>query len=225
MSHYRAGIGSKTRSKFQRTRTVITVASVTLFLLVPVIIYIIYTTLPPNPVTGKAIDRGFFDPSITFETEWYKFSVPKNWVVNEASTKEGQVYAYNHTNGSELVGLLQVYINTAPPVYQQAFSRILPITIEGDKIVPTTLQPHCKDTAKPVNKGNPVEIVQAEVRFTCWVDNNNLYAAAGEVGSDVQLTHKSPNGEDVKYFITYSNTAFTPNEGSFVEALRNFEFK
>lgn len=208
-----------------RSKTVFKVTLATLLILIPVAIYIIISTFPPNPVTGKSIDKGKFDPTVTFTTDWFTFTTPKTWEEAANLHIKDKVYVYRENNGGENLGLLRIYINTEPLTYQNYYTRVLPVNIESDKkLKPTSLEPHCNIALAPgQNKGTPTIVSQGEVSFLCWTDGTNLYAVAGEIGgtSSIELTRK--NGERARYTITYVNNAFTPSEGSFAQALQSFE--
>ena len=226
MARYRYGrSGNTTSDKLEKSRTAIKVTILTLLLLVPAVIYVIISTLPPSPVTGKSIDKGKFDPTVTFTTDWFTFTAPKSW--EEASNLhiKDKVYVYRENNGGETIGLMKIYVNSEVVGYQNYYTRVLPVTIEdGSKVKPTSLQPHCSSVlTKEQNKGAPLVLTQAEVNFLCWVDGTNLYAVAGEIKGTSTLQLKRSNGETAKYIITYLNNAFTPSEGSFEQAIQSFE--
>ena len=226
MAIYRYGrTGNKSSDKLQKSRTAFKVTVLTLLLLIPAAIYVIISTLPPNPVTGKSIDKGLFDPSVTFTTDWFTFKAPKTWEEAANLHVPDKMYIYRENNGGESVGLMKVFVNSDVVSYQNYYTRVLPVNIEEDyKVRPLSLQPHC-NTAIPEgqNKGKPILVTQAQVNFLCWTDGTNLYAVAGEVDGTSTLELRRKNGETAKYIITYVNNAFTPSEGSFEQALQSFE--
>jgi hypothetical protein len=228
MSRYKYGrSGNSTSDKAEKSKTAFKVTMVTAFLLVPIIIYIIISTLPPNPVTGRSIDKGRFDPTVTFTTDWFTFNAPNKWEEAADLHIKDKVYVYRERSGGEYQGLMHVYINGAPINYQDYYTRVLPVIIrDGNSIDPQELSSDCSEVVPGgQKKGNPVPVVQLEVSFTCWVDHNNLYATVGEVGGTAALSLRRENGDLATYKITYQNTAFTPSESSFEEAIKSFTAK
>ena len=226
MARYRYGRTANTSSdKLEKSRMAFKVTILTLLVLVPAVIYVIISTLPPSPVTGKSIDKGKFDPTTTFTTDWFTFVTPKSWEEVASQHIKDKMYVYRQNNGGENLGLMKIFVNSEVVSYQNYYTRVLPVTIEdGSKIVPTSLEPHCNTVLGPgQNKGVPTMVTQAKVNFLCWVDGTNLYAVAGEIDGTSTLSLKRTNGATARYIITYVNNAFTPSEGSFEEALQSFE--
>jgi hypothetical protein len=226
MARYRYGWTANTSSaKLEKSRMAIKVTALTLIVLIPAVIYVIISTLPPNPVSGKSIDKGKFDPTITFTTDWFSFVTPKSWEEATNLHIKDKMYVYRENNGGENLGLMKIFVNSDVVSYQNYYTRVLPVKVEnGSKLVPRSLEPHCNTVLGPgQNKGVPTIVTQAEVNFLCWVDGTNLYAVAGEIGGSSTLNLKRRNGETARYIITYVNNAFTPSEGSFEQALQSFE--
>lgn len=226
MSNYKYGrSGNKTSEKFEKSQTTIKVIIGTLLALVPLVVYIVISTLPPSPTSGKSIDKGRFDPSITFTTDWFTFTAPKKWEEVASLHIKDKMYVYRETNGGEYIGLLKIYINTEPFSYQNYFTRVLPVEVVDKKAIkPTSLEPHCNAALLPgQNLGTPTFVTQADVTFFCWTDGTNLYAVAGEIGGTSTIKLTRANGETANYVAVYTNTAFTPSESSFAEAMQSFE--
>jgi len=226
MARYRYGRTENASSdKLEKSRTAIKVTTLTLLVLIPAAIYVIISTLPPSPVTGKSIDKGKFDPTTTFTTDWFSFVAPKSWEEAANLHIKDKMYVYRENNGGENLGLMKIFVNSDVVSYQNYYTRVLPVVIaEGYKLRPATIEPHCNTALAPgQNKGVPTIVNQANTSFLCWVDGTNLYAVAGEVGGTSTLTLKRKNGESAQYIITYVNNAFTPSEDSFRQAIQSFE--
>jgi hypothetical protein len=226
MSSYKLGKGAvATNTKLERFGLWTRVAMLTMVILAPIVAYILYSIQPPETVSGRTIDKGKFDPYVTFTTDYFTFTVPKTWKASDTGNVEGKMYVYKQSAGNESLGLLRIYINSDVISYQNYFTRMQPVTITGgNKLHPGEMQPNCT-SAVPAGKnlGVPLIVSQAEVNFLCWVDGTNLYAVAGAVGGTSSIELTRTNGEKAKYIITYLNTAFTPNESSFTEVLKTFE--
>lgn len=220
--HGRSGTGSS--SKAEKSKTAFKVSTITAILLIPAIIYIIISTLPPNPVTGKSVDKEKFDPTITFTTDWFTFIAPNRWEEAADQHVKDKVYVYREKNGGEYLGLLRVFVNNSPVNFQDMYTNVLPVRVqEGNKIIPGELQPHCSEqTLSKQRTGDPFPIVQGEVSFICWVDNENLIATAGEIGGGTAIKLRRDNGTIADYRIVYANTAFSPSEQSFAQVLKSF---
>jgi hypothetical protein len=228
VSRYKYGrSGTGTSSKAEKSKTAFRVSTITAILLIPAIIYIIISTLPPNPVTGKSVDKERFDPTITFTTDWFTFTAPNRWEEAADQHVKDKVYVYREKNGGEYLGLLRIFVNNSPVNFQDMYTRVLPIRVEdGNTLKPSELQPHCSEqTLSKQRIGDPFPIVQGEVSFTCWVDNENLIATAGEIGGGTAIKLRRENGSVAEYRMVYSNTAFTPSESSFEQVLKAFTAK
>ena len=224
MSRYRFGRqGVASQSEKSNTRTFIKAAIVTVILLIPAVIYVIYTTLPPSPVTGKTIDKGFFDPFTTIETDWFSFRVEKTWQeVTELMVKD-KVYVYREMQGSNPQGILTIYINSTPAGYEDFFTRMVPVTVKEDgSLMAQDMQPHCDTLTNPVATTNRI-VTQADASFMCWAGGRVMYAVASEVGGDTAITMKRTNGETANYMITYRNLAFTENDTTMTRVLNTFK--
>jgi hypothetical protein len=199
------------------------VALGTVLLLVPAIIYIIVTTLPPNPVTGRTIDKGFFDPFTTIETDWFSFRVEKTWVAVPEITIEGKQYFYREMQGANPQGLLGIFINTRPIGSEDFYTRVVPVTLASDTTTVDALamQPHC-DTATKEKFTQNHPATQADAAFTCWAGGAVLYAVASEIRGDDNLSMRRRDGSTATYVITYRNLAFIPNETTFSRVLNTF---
>lgn len=225
MSRYRYGRSGNTASdKVEKSRTAIKVTILTLVLLIPAVIYVIISTLPPSPVSGRSINKGRFDPSVTFTTDWFTFTVPNNWEEASDLHKPNQYYIFREKNGADTTGLVTVYINKPTMYYIDYFTRVFPVAVvDGNSLEPGELQPHCKTVFTKDQKITPTIVTQAEVEFKCWPDGANFYAVAGEIGGDTAISMTRKNGDKADYLITYTNTAFTPYESSFEKVLKTFQ--
>jgi hypothetical protein len=227
-SRYKFGKGaSQSGNRVEKIGLSIRVTIFTLLLLAPLVVYIIYSIRPPDSVSGRTIDKGKYDPYITFTTDWFEFTVPRVWEEVPSVSVPGRVYVYKQSVGKEPIGQLRIYVNTEVIEYQNYYTRVQPVNItNGNSLHPLEMQPECKTVLKDgQNKGVPTIVTQADVSFLCWVDGTNLYAVAGAVGGSSTIELTRPNGEKAKYIITYTNTAYTPNESSFAEVLKNFVSK
>jgi hypothetical protein len=224
-SGYKFGRGASTAgTRLEKFGLFMRVSIFTLFLLLPLVVYIIYSIRPPDSVSGRTIDKGKYDPYITFTTDWFQFTVPRVWEEVPSANVPGKVYVYKQSVGKEPIGQLRIYVNSDVIEYQNYYTRVQPVNItNSNSLHPLELQPHCNTALKEgQNKGIPTLVTQSEVNFMCWVDGTNIYAVAGAVGGGSTIELVRNNGEKAKYIITDRNTAYTPNENSFTEVLKNF---
>lgn len=224
MSSYRFGKqGTATATDSSKFKTFIKVTFFTLLLLVPVIIYVIVTTLPPSPVTGRTVDKGYFDPYTTISTEWFSFRVEKTWQEVPDITTKDKVYFYREMQGSNQQGLLAVYVNSEPMGSESFYSNVVPVEIsDGSSLIADEMQPHCDTASNPVVKDNHIATM-AGTSFVCWAGGPILHIVAGEVGGSEKLTMKRENGDTAIYTISYTNLAFTPNTSTFSRVLNTFK--
>ena len=224
MSSYRfEKQGTATRSDKSRIKTSVTVLFVTLVLLVPVAIYVVYTTLPPNPVTGKTVDKGYFDPFTTVETDWFSFRIEKTWVTVDDLTIKDKRYVYREMQGANPQGLLTIFVNSRPVGAEDFYTRVLPVTIsEKTSLLPMVLQPNCNTLKDQAGTSNHT-VSQEGASFVCWAGGTTLYAVASEVNGDDTLTMQRRDGSTANYVITYRNLAFTENETTFQTVMKTFK--
>jgi hypothetical protein len=223
MGSYKFGKQAVASKEQSSTRTFWKVVSITLILLIPPIIYIVLTTLPPSPVTGRTIDKGTFDPYATIKTDWFSFRVEKTWQSVPELTKEGVVYTYREMQGPNPQGLLRIYINDHTGVSDIAYSRVVPITVQdGTTIIPKDMQPDCTTTA-PSKYVNEFITKQGDASFKCWPGTSVLYSVAAEIGGDPKIHMKRLNSDPITYTISYRNLAFSENTDSFPRLLKTFK--
>lgn len=223
MGSYRYGKAAVASKEQSKARTFWRVSLITVILLVPIAIYIVLTTLPPSPVTGKTIDRGVFDPYTIIKTDWFSFKIEKTWQTVPELTTEGKLYTYREMQGANPQGLLQIYINSEPRANENFYSRVVPVTVkDGNSLDAKEMQPDCS-ADNPNKQVQNYRTTQADTSFLCWAGGPVLYAVAGQVGGTSYLDMKRQDGTAVRYTITYRNLAFGENEASFPKVLDTFK--
>jgi hypothetical protein len=225
MSNYRVGKPAVTAKEQSKFKTFFRVFSITIALLTPAVAYIIWTSLPPNPVTGRTVDKGFFDPFKTIETDYFSFRVEKTWEEVSELIIPGSMYTYREMQGKNPQGLLQIFINSSPRGSESYYTHVVPIVVKDGQFDNVhEMEPDCNTT----NTNKLVQnfmVTQGETTFLCWAGSSQLYSIAGEVGGDDKITLRRANGTTAEYAITYRNLAFTPNDASFARVLRTFKAK
>ena len=224
MGSYKYGKQAVASKEQSRVRTWWRVSAITLLLMIPFVIYIVVTTLPPSPVTGRTIDKGSYDPFTVVKTSWFSFKVEKTWQSVPELTKENEVYTYREMQGPNPQGLMQIYINSQPKANEAYFSRVVPVSVEqGNSFFPKSMQPDCTSTTTDKLVQNSFPTTQAGTSFICWAGSSILYAVAGEVGGDTSITMKRQDGSTANYTITYRNLAFLADENTFPRVLSTFK--
>ncbi len=185
MSRYKLGKpGSTVQNSQNRGRVFVRSFFIALILLIPVAIYIIWTTRQPDPVTGRTIDKGYFDPFTTIETEYFSFRVEKTWEAVPEITKEGKVYFYREMQAANPQGLLAIFINSRPVGSEDFYSNVLPVSVvDGHQLNATKIEEHCDKAANPVIAVNH-RAEQGGASFTCWAGAMVMYAVASEIDGD-----------------------------------------
>jgi hypothetical protein len=229
MSYYRFGKStdrSNTDAESKRG-LYIKVAVLTALAFVPVILFIYLTIKPPVPISGKTVDKGYFSPYITFETDWFTFRTDKNWEeVKELTTKD-QIYTYRQKIGQNPQGLLVVYVGKVEVAgYENFYTRVQPVTVsEGKPLAVDPIEKHCDEAVPKGFVGNSVQVTQGKASFLCWVGGTVFYAVAGQVDGTTVLPMKRTDGSVGNYTITYRNLAFSPSENTFESVLKTFKSK
>ena len=224
MGSYRYGKQAVASKQQSSVRTFWKVTSITILLLVPVVVYIVLTTLPPSPVTGKTIDKGTFDPFTTVKTEWFSFKVEKTWQSVPELTKNDKVYTYREMQGPNPQGLLQIFINNSPKSTENYFTHVVPVSVkDGRSFLAKDLQPDCSTNNSNKLAQNFITMTQADTTFLCWIGSPIFYAVAGEIGGNSTIKMKREDGSEAEYIITYRNLAFIPSESTFPKVLDTFK--
>jgi len=226
MARYQLGkaLRESPQRKHKNTWMTFRVVFFTIILLVPVIIYIIVTTLPPSPVTGKTIDKGFFDPYLTFETEWFTFRTAKNWEAVPELSKADQYYTYREKNGANPQGLLQIFVGgTKPPVTDSFYTNVVPVTVNDVDLDVGEIADDCSTLLPKTGNINNTVVNQEDVSFTCWANGTIDYVVAGQKGGTHELQMTRRDGSKGTYIISYRNLAFTPGLEVFPTVLRTFQ--
>lgn len=224
MSRYRYGKqGNASQSEKSRFRTFVKVLFITILLLVPFAAYIIITSLPPSPVTGKTVDKGYYDPYSTIKSDWFSFRVEQTWEEISEITVKDKVYFYREMQGKNQQGLLVIYVNSRPEGFESFYTNVVPVVIKDENSLESDeMQPHCDSATTPTVQNN-YEATQANTTFTCWAGGPVMYAVAGEINGGVKLKMKRENGDYAEYTIAYRNLAFTPNTTTFSKVLSTFK--
>jgi len=223
MGSYRYGKQAVASKEQSGARTFRRVTFFTILLIVPIVVYIIFSTLPPSPVTGKTIDKGTFDPFTTVKTDWFSFRVEKTWQSVPELTTEGKVYTYREMQGANPQGLMQIYINGEPRANENFYSRVVPVSVKDDNaLLSKQMQPDCS-ADNPNKQIQNYRTTQAETSFLCWAGGPVLYAVAGEIGDDTAIAMKRLDGSSANYTLTYRNLAFSSNESTFSKVLATFK--
>lgn len=227
MSRYKFGKSvDRSNSDVESKRGLyIHVAVFTCLVFLPFFAYIYFTIKDPQPVMGKTIDKGFYSPFLTFESDWFTFRTNPGWEEVKELTKQDKVYVYRQKVGSNPQGLLSIYVgDNSVPGFESYFSRVLPIKARDDRSLEIApLQPHCNEVIPKEFKGNALTVTQGETSFSCWVGGTILYAVAGQVGGTSALKLKRADGAVADYIITYRNLAFSPSESSFETVMKTFK--
>lgn len=221
--HIRSGDSAEQTTKRFYTKIFI----FTMIAFVPFIVYIYLTIQPPSPVTGKTINKGFYDPFQTFSTDWFTFRVDKGWEEVPELTKPDSIYTYRQKNGQNPQGLFRIYVNNNDIVGgDNHFTNVLPVRVnKGNELLAQALEPDCTSVLPPNNKALIQDVSMANTTFKCWPGTGLLYAVAGEIGGGSIIGMKRANGDDVKFIITYRNLGFTPSESTFTQVLSTFKSK
>lgn len=223
MGSYRYGKQAVASKQQSSARTFWRVTSITLLLLIPIAVYIVLTTLPPSPVTGKTIDKGTFDPFTTVKTDWFSFKVEKTWQSVPELTTDGKVYTYREMQGPNPQGLMQIFINSTPKSTESYFTHVVPVSVKDERsFLAKDVLPDCSTTNPDKLAQNYVKLTQGDTTFLCWIGSPIFYSVAGEIGGDSTIKMLRENGSTAEYIITYRNLAFVASEGSFSKVLNTF---
>jgi hypothetical protein len=204
------------------------VALWTAVLCIPIVLYILFSIKRPTPITGKTFDRGYYNPYITFETDWFMFRTDKNWEEVDELTTPDQVYTYRQKVGANPQGLLRIYVaGTDAAAHENFYTFVQPVALseDGKTFDVRLLQEDCDAAVPKGNVTNSVRVSQGDTSFNCWIGGSVFYAVVGQVGGNERVKMKRTDGSSAEYIITYRNLAFTASESTLGTVLKTFTSK
>ncbi len=226
---YKIGRRSKKRVKRKLWVFILIILIIVCAAIVTGIVYLLNQETEQITVPEKAITREYAPPQEDlkeFHQDSFSINLPSDWVYKGHVTAPVNVFAYESTKKNEDARRLEIFVDRIPT--DKAFNRILPVTIQDNKIlVSGSVSGNCVEFTG-INGVNPQTAGVATlaskwqgVEFTCDVGNRTRNVVG--VGT---TEHKSniPLSNHVYYFL-YIDHTIHPNYQILEKALESFTAK
>jgi hypothetical protein len=156
-----------------------------------------------------------------FRSEYFQFQAPNGWVEVSNETKP-PTYVYRQLDGNLVKRELRIYVNSPPE--QIASSRVLPVSVEDEQLVPGTVSDHCKNSsAFSGGNRNPIEIDWQGIMIYCEPDSIEYNLVVGNRGSKHGMLLKRPDDSYATYTMIYRDLTISPNINDLSGILRSFQ--
>lgn len=175
------------------------------------------TFTPPSTSTlGQQAERAVFN-----ETE-FRLETDPGWQKVTLIEDLPNGYRYQQLDNGNIKRDLTVYIDSVPT--DSAITRVLPIEIDGSKIIPLSVSPRCETLQRDKNNKRDVVLSWAGVRFLCDPDLNAdvVGTAHAEFGSSTPIKGQATSH---KYFFVYRDLESVSQPEVLSRLLRGFEAK
>lgn len=172
------------------------------------------TTTTPPQTRGATIEQAVFDEppfKLTADSTWRKIQ-----------SREQTAYHYQSFSDNLVRRDLRVYVNFLPSEF--AMTYVLPIEVDGNRVVPLTISPKCSTIVKDKKSKRDQTTQWAGVSFICDPDSTAYVVGTSHNETGYSTTVPSGNNTN-KFFFVYRDLEPEPRLESFANLLRNFEAK
>lgn len=207
-------------SKRRRFKVAAYALSGTLVIVVALIIYdglrsdTTVTTETTNQTLGGTQERAVFDEPlfrITADTSWRKIE-----------SRETTSFHYQSFRNGLSLRDLRVYVNNTPEEFPITY--VLPIEVSGNKVLPLSISPHCKEIV-PNKKSVRDQMTEwAGVNFLCDPDSP-LYIVGTSHNKDGYNTRIAGKSGGNRFFFVYRDFEPVARLNVFANLLSTFEAK
>jgi hypothetical protein len=147
-----------------------------------------------------------------FRTQYFQFQADKSWreVADQTNPNRFVYRSYNQ----QLVQhefVVEVDIIKPIPLDNENTTRVQPVTIENNRLVPTgTVSDHCNTL---VEKGSieQVRVSYKEAEFPCNPDGKSFVSAVSLIGGNEFIDHTSSGGDTTRFKLTYQDSTYSPS--------------
>jgi hypothetical protein len=225
MAIYREGglIGTPHHKRFKRLLPILIGVVVFLVGLFALYSWIKLDTPDPVPVISKAVNEGAYTPNRLFETDWFSFEAPKDWIYVDSLSTPPTKFVYKDYLGDKATGLLSVYVNSAPTSDESSFTNIVSSSVRAQTALEAIkTSEHCKSAVPDKNNRSPQIVTVDQVTFSCYTDGVNFYAAAGAVDGTPTIKMLRDDLTEATYMITYRNIGYDANPQALQRVVSTF---
>lgn len=164
-----------------------------------------------------------------FENEYFKITLPTTWVdLGRKNPYSYEVYyEFQNTLKDYDNRWVRVYVDVIPET--QAITKLLPVTVVDNHLVPGELSDTCRSFNGAPAEGSSQGAAQTWVanwqgiEFNCNMNiaENFIGTASSNEGYGVTLANQ--NGSNHKYFIVYIDHNIHPDNNFIIDVVNSFE--
>lgn len=188
-------------------------------------VYLIYknSTKDADPVEGREVSLGYYDPNQKFETDWFTFEAPKSWRYEEKESKDGR-YVYRSYRSENVEQELMISVNK--PLSDMRSVYMSAVTVSEDKLNPGTVSDRCSTYVPKSNfTSNPMDVVYEGAKFSCWVDGRSSYLGFSQVGGSSEFVLLGSDDEAQSYYFRFLDSRFSAQYQEVLNMIRSFQAK
>ncbi len=151
----------------------------------------------------------------------FQFQAPKDWVEvpNETTTSR---FVYRRYNGHLIEKELRIYVDT--PIDQVKAARVLPVTIQGQKLVATAVSEPCRQAPWFTNHAlMPDTVSWQKVRFLCDAESSDYSVIIGQIGGSSVLPIQRATGAVGYYSMLYRDLSADQKPDDVQNIIQSFQ--
>ena len=177
-----------------------------------------------KPVVSKVQKIERVAAKETFNTEYFQFDADVGWVFDEKESSKTK-FVYRIWRGPLIEHQLDLYVNDPRGARYEA-PHVLPVAIDGNKLVGGTPSEHCKATfPKTGGNRNPAAVKFANTSLTCNPDDIRYRLILGVVNAGNEIKLKRENGQEATYVITYQDLTYSNSGRDLSKIVNSFQAK
>jgi hypothetical protein len=196
------------------------------FVLIAVSGYLYYDSIQERQKVSESYSESgittstILGSSEVFQTSFFQFQAPSGWVEVGSLSRPG-MYVYRKMNQNLIQQDLTIYVDNDPDARNITY--IAPVSFKNDGSFDVKgVFGHCEEGLPEGSGARPTEITYKEVTFTCAPGTSIYTAAVGQVGKNLDLALRRPDGERATYHIVYRNVTVSPDGDELLEILKSF---
>ena len=164
-----------------------------------------------------------------FSTNEFNITLPDGWeLLGKTRPYSNQEYYEFQSKVKDYENRwLRVYLDVFPPDYP--LNRILPITVEGNKLIPGQMSADCKTFEGSPGRGTGQASSQTwiatweDVTFTCNMASPINHTGTGSAEEGIGVSVTGPQMGTHKYFFVYIDHNVRPELSILTDAVKSFE--
>ncbi len=204
--------------RFRRTGLVLLVVG-----LVALSIVVYFFRSPGGQSSQTSTTTSKYEPATqVFATNFFRFQTDKSWryVPKESNSN---VFVYRSYDETNVEHELFIYVTDIPA--EPISTRVLPVTVAGDHLMPEAISNHCRESLPPNPIARLTAVMVDKVRTMCQPDAVDYSVWLGTNGGDKTLEMPRANNVTLKLAIFYRDTRNIPNGEALLPIVTSFQVK